>query len=50
MGRVFLGTHPAPNETGFNFNKRIWEFFLKLEAGLGIAPLITTQKVLFYSL
>ena len=31
-GWVFLGTHPAPNGTGFKFNKRVWEgyeiFFL----------------------
>ena len=28
---------PAPHGTGFNFNKRIWEFFFKLGTGLGIA-------------
>ena len=23
MGQVFSGAHPAPNGTGFNFNKRV---------------------------
>ena len=35
MGRVFSGTRPAPNGTGFNFNKRVWEFFFKTRDGFG---------------
>ena len=27
MGRVFSGTRPAPNGTGFDFNKRVWDGF-----------------------
>ena len=27
MGRVFSGTHPAPNGMEFNFNKRVWDGF-----------------------
>ena len=36
MGRVFSGTYPAPNVTMFNFNKRVWKFFLKPKTGSGI--------------
>ena len=25
MGRVFSGTRPVPNGTGFKFNKRVWD-------------------------
>ena len=38
MGRVFSGTCPAFNGTRLNFNKRVWDFFLKPRAGSGIAP------------
>ena len=27
MGRVFQGTRPAPNGTGINFNKQVWDVF-----------------------
>ena len=29
MGRVFSGTHLAPNGMAFNFNKRVWDGFEK---------------------
>ena len=45
-GRVFSGTRPVPNETGFKFNKLVWDgyeiYFLnpgRVQGGFGYCPI-----------
>ena len=48
MGRIFSGTRPAPNGTGLNFIKRVWEWFKKPRASSSIAqprPALVIYKI-----